>query len=254
MTKISILLKMLLPGMALLLSISSFAVVPQPTALPCTLNVENNLVFLNIDGDETIDYEVRYEYNEGAIFCDIVSPSFGRVASGELSGFVPFGTNFILSEPVEYRPTLKDPKPGELTATGVPFCRIMNKGDLVGDETLYGYDSGWIPFSIIYANDLSPARDNALQANSYEDGALNGYIGMNFDISGQMHYGWINVEIGPGGEWVVLKSSGYEPLADSPIPAGLNDPYAVPVPFLASILGFSLIGAGAFWRLRKRKK
>ncbi|HPR61816.1 MAG TPA: hypothetical protein PLF35_12755, partial [Prolixibacteraceae bacterium] len=211
MTKISILLKKLLPGLALLLSISSFAVVPQPTALPCTLNVENNLVFLNIDGDETIDYEVRYEYNEGAIFCDIVSPSFGRVASGELSGFVPFGTNFILSEPVEYRPTLKDPKPGELTAKikGFPFSRIMSKGNLVGDQSLYGIDAGWIPFSMIYSNDFNPVGGNALQANSYEDGVMSGYLGLYFDINGQMHYGWINVEIGPGGEWVVLKSSGY---------------------------------------------
>lgn len=254
MSKISILLKMLLLGIVFLLNISSYAVDFLPTALPCTLNVENTHIYLNIDGDETIDYEVRYENSEGSIFCGIYDFDFGPSMPGELSDPVGMDFNFILSDLFDFRPIIENSNPGELAARGYPFCRILKKGELVGDLLLYGADIEWIPFSLLYTNDFFLRVDNPLQANSFEDGVMSGYIGLYFDISGQMHYGWINVEIGPGGEWIVLKSSGYEPVEDSPIPAGLNDPYAVPVPFIASLLGLSLIGAGAFWRSRKRKK
>jgi hypothetical protein len=253
MTKISILLKMLLLGIMLWLNTGAYAVDYLQTALPCTLNVENGGAIIKIDGDNVLDFEFRYRKRDSNVSCqmrgfrDYVSPSgeLGRSSAPKL----------ILVEYVAM-PDLDDANQGVFAVSGEPFCRIMNKGELVGSETLYGDDVDWYEGAVsIYESEFNPEpADNSLQANSNEDGAMSGYIGLYFDISGQMHYGWINVEIGPGGEWVVLKSSGYEPVADTPIPAGLNDPYAVPVPFLASILGFSLIGAGAFWRSRKRKK
>lgn len=252
MTKKIIHLKILMLGILLCFSIDVCAI-DLGTALPCTLNVENGGAVINIDGDNVFDYEFRYRKHDNDVLCQMRGFRDYDSPSGELGR--SSAPKLILTEFV-VMPDLDDANQGALTANFEPFCRIMRKGELVGPETFYGVDVDWFDGSVnIYDSGYNPEpADNALHANSYEDGAMSGYIGLYFDISGQMHYGWINVEIGPGGEWVILKSSGYEPIADAPTPAGLNDPYAVPVPFIASILGFSLIGAGAFWRSRKRKK
>ncbi|HPR61815.1 MAG TPA: hypothetical protein PLF35_12750 [Prolixibacteraceae bacterium] len=253
MIKISVLLRMFLLGIVLMLNTGAYAIDFLSTALPCTLNVENGGAIIKIDGDNVSDYEFRYRKRDSNVLCQMRGFRYYDSPSGELGR--GSAQKLILTEYVAM-PDLDDANQGALTANVEPFCRIMRKDELVGPDTFYGDDVDWFDGAVsIYESGFNPEpADNSLNANSYEDGVMSGYIGLYFDISGQMHYGWINVEIGPGGEWVVLKSSGYEPLADTPIPAGLNDPYAVPVPFLASILGFSLIGAGAFWRSRKRKK
>ena len=247
-------LKNFILGMLLMVGIGSFAQEFPVTVLPCTLNDENDIAAVDIDGNGISDFIFIYDILGGDNACAVLAyNSIFAAPSGELS-LPSITSNSILSESVELYP--QPINPGQYLNSSVvfPFSRIMPQGDLVGDGLLYGADAEWGPVALLFMSGLFPFGGNSLEANSYEDGVLSGYLGVYFRINDHMHYGWINVKIDSDGEWVKINSTGYEPLIDAPIPAGLNDPYVVPVPFIASLLGFSLIGAGVFWRSRKRKK
>lgn len=69
------------------------------------------------------------------------------------------------------------------------------------------------------------------------------YIGVEFDIAGASHYGWINISVGEHSPWVAIYGWAYESTPGMPIMAG-----AIPEPS-----ALSLIGIGALAILYKKK-
>jgi hypothetical protein len=51
---------------------------------------------------------------------------------------------------------------------------------------------------------------------------VDGYVGLQFDISGATHYGWARVEVSSAGDNLIIKEYAYEATADSSIQAGAN--------------------------------
>lgn len=74
------------------------------------------------------------------------------------------------------------------------------------------------------------------------------FLGVRFDISGNLHYGWVEMSASEAKDQIVIHSYAYETDADTPI----LTPQVVPEP--SSLMLFAL-GAGgvAAWRARRRK-
>jgi len=51
---------------------------------------------------------------------------------------------------------------------------------------------------------------------------VEGYVGLQFDISGATHYGWARVEVSSAGDNLIIKEYAYEAIAGSSIQAGAN--------------------------------
>lgn len=84
---------------------------------------------------------------------------------------------------------------------------------------------------------------------SYSGAPFEGYLAVRFVISGNTHYGWVDVETDPGGEAaasVTIKALAYEDTPNTPILAGVT----VPEP---SSLALLAAGLGALAMNRKRK-
>ncbi|MCH7535503.1 MAG: T9SS type A sorting domain-containing protein, partial [Bacteroidetes bacterium] len=51
-------------------------------------------------------------------------------------------------------------------------------------------------------------------------GQLSKYIGVKFDISGDTHYGWINIDMASSGNFLMVNSYAYNDVPDQAIKAG----------------------------------
>lgn len=83
----------------------------------------------------------------------------------------------------------------------------------------------------------------------YSGAPFTGFLGVRFTLSGNTHYGWVDVETDPGGQTaatITIKALAYEDTPNTPILAGVT----VPEP---SSLALLAAGAGALAMNRKRK-
>lgn len=216
-------------------------------SLPQTFSLSNTGGFIDLDGDGVDDYLVTFEERGGGNLCIIGSISIsysGMEGNSILTEFVPM-------EPSTPPTSRQQAKLGEGTP-GASFCSILQKGEMVGPEELYE-DAEWYPIqsAIMFTGEIVISAP-ALGSNNYADGVYSGYLGTYFSGSTGWLYGWINVEIDPAHNWVTLHSSGIGTAPETAVPAGLGDPFAVPVPLIASILGFGLISSGVYLKRRKR--
>lgn len=75
---------------------------------------------------------------------------------------------------------------------------------------------------------------------------------MKFEAADGLHYGWIPVTIDDDGEpSVTLGAPGFASTPDQTILAGTGT--AVPIPLIASLLGFGAIAGGIFLKRKKIK-
>ncbi|MBN1924873.1 MAG: hypothetical protein JW798_03480 [Prolixibacteraceae bacterium] len=88
-----------------------------------------------------------------------------------------------------------------------------------------------------------------------QQGAYDGYIGVNFQASTGWHNGWLHVLIDEITPSVTVLSAGMGSAPGDPVYAGAGDPYAsaVPIPLIASILGMVAIGSGVIIQKRRKK-
>jgi hypothetical protein len=98
----------------------------------------------------------------------------------------------------------------------------LNAGDEIGP------DGPWLAYS-------SVSNAAVLASNfygiSYGDfpGAGEGYIGVQFEISGKVHYGWVRLEADINDVFITLKDMAYENVAETAIDAGATTtPVAIP--------------------------
>jgi hypothetical protein len=202
--------------------------------LPYTFNAPDYNGYIDVDGNGTLDYLVQF-YPSGTGFS--TTHTYCHIMG--ISG------NQVLSEYIT-----PPAAPAALSAlSGTPlstFATMLGKGDLISSSSTV-----WTNNPLIFEH-FSVVPDSPLGSNS-TNGIYSGYMGIYYQGVGGGHYGWINVVIDPAGQWVTLNSTGSETTPGASIPAGLNDPFAVPIPIIASLLGFGLIGGGIWLKRRKKR-
>jgi LPXTG-motif cell wall-anchored protein len=217
-------------------------------SLPYTFDATHTSGGIDMNGDEIADFYIYYESTGD--YCrimsgDVTSPLNSNSQNPPLS--IP-STGGILGELTIASPAAPLTAKPPLSRSDPAFTTILTKGTPIGSTPPSG--SIWIYSAHFFDNGyfISP-----LESNFY-DGVYSGYVGVYYTISGDTYYGWLNVEIDEDKEWVKINSSGHASAPASPVPAGLNDPFAVPVPLVATLIGFSLIGGGILFRRRRNKK
>lgn len=221
---------MLFMALAICLQLSAeklaLADLPPVVRLPQTMSLDNQDVFIDVNLDGVGDFLVRFESNPGASWCEIYDPYV--TSPSPALGTPSVEPNEVLFEEEELG----------------YYTTILNQGDTVGST------GDWYNYASIFRRS-EPEPESPLGSN-YTNGALQGFIGIHYNASGGMYYGWLPVQIDPDGDWVTIGQgvSGSSP--GSSVLAGSGSGSAVPVPFIASILGFGVIGFGVL--LKRRKK
>jgi len=210
---------------------------PAIVSLPHTFSISDRYGSIDINRDGIKDFYVDFDsYGSsggGSKYCNIRGSIYGNSLLAE----------YILPPGAPQSDVLPP-----LSVSSIAYATLLERGTLVGTTAPIG--SYWQSNAFVF--DQMGAPKTPLHAN-FTDGLYSGYVGTYFGAGSNNHYGWLNVSIDPNENFVTINSAGYNPAPATPIPAGLNDPFAVPIPLIASILGFGLIGGGAYLRKRKKK-
>jgi hypothetical protein len=236
MNKITTLLSTLV--LVLLLSFTAKAALPI-LDLPQTFSSSNYSGAIDLNDDGIADFNVLFSYysytgsGSGSGFfeynCQIQGAVSGnRVLAGSLSPASPVSSN------------------PPLTTPSYTYVNILPQGTPI--EATPPVGSYWTYSDrIAWNNDFTAPAPTAPFFDTPD-----GYIGVEFYIGGQLHYGWIQVSVNNAAPSVTLgEPHAYASAPGSPILAGAGG--VVPVPIIASVFGFLAIGAGLYFR-RKRKK
>jgi hypothetical protein len=206
------------------------ALLPTPVGLPQTMNIANQDVYIDVNHDGFGDFFVRFRSNPEGSFCEIYDP----VAPGSPSPAL--GTPSVDYNKVLY----------EEESLGY-YTTILNQGVPISSAGL------WNDYASIFRKNNIPLPSPPPLASSYADGAFQGFIGIHYNIpsGGGMYYGWLPVQIDPNGQWVIIGPGGSGSAPGQSVLSGTGGS-AVPIPLIASIFGFGLVGGGIF--LKRRKK
>ena len=218
---------------------------PPIVSLPYTFTSSNTPASINIDGDEDADFYIEYYGLMGGYY------------------FMLHGlgcNNFLLAEwvsppsaPLEATAPLTEIPP-EYTSI-LPFgTEIYCPGvaSPLADAPLTRPPSGpyWVDQAIIVWGETGLPPVSPLTATT-EDDVFEGYFGVSFTNSGGRYNAWLHVSVDEDLHEVTIFASGMGSAPDEPVMAG--EGAAVPVPFIASVLGIFAIGAGVVIRRRKKK-
>jgi len=220
---------MLMLGLILTLSASAL---PSFVELPHTFNSSNDYGNIDLDGDETPDFTVYFSYysssGEMSYNCHIRSANSGNLV--------------LIADEVA-----RNPSPIPTLTERPDWVDILTYGTSIGSIPPLGsmwYEDG----TIAYSNSLvSPPLTAPFFILS------NGYIGVQYLSDGDLYYAWISVSVDDDEPSVTLGGSVSAPTPDTPILAGSGSG-VVPVPLIASIIGFMAIGSGAWLRSRRKRK
>ena len=221
---------MLILGMVLTLSASAL---PNIVDLPHTFSTSSTYGDIDLDGDETPDFTVYFSYysfsGELDYSCHIQSANSG---------------NLILIEGEDPR----NPVSGTPPLSGsFNWVNILPYGFSIESTPPLGsrWDDG---APIAWDNSIPLAPPTA----SFMD-SPNGYIGVQYYIGTDLYYAWISVSVDDDEPSVTLGGTVSAPMPNTPILAGSGSG-VVPVPLIASIIGFMAIGSGAWLRIRRKRK
>ena len=226
---------MLMLGLILTLSASA---IPPIVELPQKFNASNSDGRIDINGDETIDFEVYFNdfSSSGDIeyFCEIYPASGNRIL-------------------IEGEPTLSPMSgstPLSFSSSPSSWVSILAYGTSIGSDE--PGDSFWWNFGEYLAWNFPYGGDSPAPSEPFTL-RNNGYIGVKYYSSGDLYYAWISVSVDDDEPSVTLGGSVSAPTPDTPILAG-SCSGVVPVPLIASIIGFMAIGSGAWLRIRRKRK
>ncbi len=210
------------------------AQLPEIVGLPHTFNSSSTSGLIDLDNNRTPDFWVDfYDNGSGNYACIIMG---GPPIDSPSPGLTTPGRNRIITE-------FED---SELSSENF-FSKILSTGDPISSASVI-----WSEESYFFRN--NPLTSPAPLSGTFYDGDYDGYIGVYFlGDDNEFHYGWISVTMDASGSFVTLGSSAYNPSPGQPFTAGASAT-PVPVPLIASILGFGLIGGGILLKRRKRNK
>lgn len=108
------------------------------------------------------------------------------------------------------------------TGTYYNYASNLNAGDEIGP------DGPWLSATDVYNHAVLASN---FYSNTFGDfpGAGEGYIGVQFEIAGNVHYGWVRLEADINDLFITLMDMAYENVAETPIEAGATTtPVAIP--------------------------
>ncbi len=245
MNKIKLLLLTAL--VALLTGINTRAELPALTidysmvSLPEEFNGANSGGYIDLDNNGTPDFLITFsDYDSGYSSSRILG--MGSLLSPSLGKKISEGNKIVSERPLDTPPTSSG-----LQDIPLYFTSVLSAGELISEDA-----DEWFFSSYFFRN--TPPTSPAPLGGTFYDGDYEGYLGVYFlGDDNEFHYGWLSVELGPNGEYVKINGSAYNPSPGQPIIAGASAT-PVPVPLIASILGFGLIGGGILLKRRKRNK
>ena len=209
--------------------------------LPYTFNATKSVGDIDIDRDGNADFYVEFHSGSNN-YCTINGIGITSTQDGSL-GMV--SGSRVLSEFI-----------GEFDSNGGLQSSLPEPSGYYTSMLSRGFSISSVrPVGLSWASSSRFFGVRELKSSlsgTYYSGAQSGYVGVQFLIGGNIHYGWLNVVIDPSGQFVTINSAGYQASAGLPAVAGLNDPFAVPVPIIASLLGLAAIGGGIFFKRRKK--
>ncbi|MBN1924874.1 MAG: hypothetical protein JW798_03485 [Prolixibacteraceae bacterium] len=220
------------------------AVVPPIIDLPHTFSSTSTMGSIDIDEDGNGDFYVIYQGLIGGYNFKI----YGVLSCYLMAEYIP--------------PTSQPPAgaPAPLTALLSNYASVLPYGTeilfsgLASPLASTPVGPFWTEWAYIVqrATGLPPIAPLGTTA---QQGAFDGYIGVNFENASGHYNGWIHIVVDDLLPQVTVLSAGMGSAPGAAVPAGLGDPYAstVPVPLIASLLGIIVIGSGIVIRKRKKK-
>lgn len=191
---------------------------------------------IDIDGNGILDYTIECNFSASP-------PNYCYIRQYSATG------NEMLVEYVTPPPPhlplygVSNP-PLSITSPVSAYAALLDAGYLISGT------GNWDDFSRIFYL-ASPPPQPALASN-FTTPKKSGYIGLQFSGNGGTHFGWLHVVIADDLQSVTIGQGGSGSEAGQSVQAGSGGS-AVPIPILASILGFGLIGGGLFLKRRKKK-
>lgn len=230
------------------LSIGANAVLA-PISLPHTFSGTEVYGYIDVNNDGTSDFRVSFNsesYASGSMWSGHCMIGNNTPKSGLTGSSSSISTaNAILAEDV----VLPSSPSSMLSDDGGPsFTSILNYGDQIGSTPLAGMS--WSSEAIVF--DMG-GYDAPLSGN-YTTGKKSGYLGVKFMAADGLHYAYIPVTIddeNEEGPQVILGNPGVASSPNQAILAGSGA--AVPIPLIASLLGFGVIGGGIFMKRKKKQ-
>lgn len=235
----------------MLLTVALFAAVSltgqtiQIVSLPHMFNASQKTGYIDMNNDNIPDFLVNFRPQD---------PSNSQMAYIIGTFMFPSGESTVASSDnrivVEVIGTPTSPQQAlQIHAITGIYSSYYEKGELIGPTI--NPDQAWYPIAMFFGI-IEPVGSPSL-TGTWATGQTKGYVAVQFYVGTQLYYGWLNFEVDPNTMWVKIHSSGYASAPSTPVPAGLNDPYSVPVPIIASLIGLGLIGGGIVVRRRRKK-
>jgi len=105
--------------------------------------------------------------------------------------------------------------------TALFYPSALAQGDTINGNDIFASSYGAPILEFLSSTVISGTSTNQ-SSNSYGNFIPNqeAFIGVKFDISGNVHYGWLRVEMSSGADTIIIKDYAYESSANTAIIAG----------------------------------
>jgi len=170
-----------------------------------TVNTVNGAYQLDLNNDGTADFAFSYQQ---------IPITFGTTGGGTAQ----YTYDVVLGQPANPTTNQIDTAVVRSAANpGFPQSDVHANGAPIGPSNLWfsGYGTGNAHF-LAAASTYDPATYNWGSFN----GAVDQYVAMKFDISGQTHYGWMRLDVAANANSFTVKDYAYDATANTPINAG----------------------------------
>ena len=177
-------------------------------------NQFNDTCLIDLDDDGQLDLRIRY-----------VLDNVGQSCSGGCTGQMAYPRHVFV-----------DPMPGNLIAdSAMAYVNELSSGDAIDGSLLWGADAGQLLIEKVGAS-CTVWLGGSICAAIYPNGdwglapPATGFVGVQFLIGGQIHYGWVRLRVqsGPGGTMnLFLLDYAYNSVPGEPILAGESLPTSI---------------------------
>ena len=186
-----------------------------------TLEMQGDLFNLDLDADGTTDF-VIYKYFSAYPYI------FSTASGSSVSGTILFNHLFAL-------PATGNAMSGSYGYSGYPYPFALNAGQSVSNASQMipaGLQS--LVYSRYYSVEASGLSVSNVQRGNWLGGKTDKYLGLQFMIGEETHYGWVRLDVAADHTTCTIKDYAYNTIPDMAIATGQNE--------LVPVLEYSAIG------------